>query len=261
MIHACVCFVSFAQQYVKPGFCCHWMQEPASLHFSLLSPVSSRFCSSQLRVLVLQQFDVSKSSLLSAGIWIFFLFFLSPLFFLLSFIQLSQSHWLLSSGGWHCYYSPQGEGVPLPESCGSSQSFACHPPPPLFSLSLALQLCPCENSPITQPFSEVIWGSLEREELPLRVHLGRQKGLELYSLGSAANKAWPCEWRQSLFSVLWLIPLVCRRAEKRWDEGREKAEKLSVMGVFAKAEIDKAFSRPSETWITSLFSPKSSNWF
>lgn len=77
-----------------------------------------------------------------------------------------------------------------------------------------------QNPPITQPFSEVIWGSLEREGLPLRVHLGRQKGLELYSLGSIANKAKPCEWRQSLFSVLWLILLVFRRGEKRWDGER-----------------------------------------
>lgn len=115
--------------------------------------------------------------------------------------------------------SPEGEGAQLPGSSGSSQSFACHPPPPYPSL-------PCspppslQKPPITQPFSEVIWGSLEREELPLRVHLGRQKGLELYSVGRIANKAKPCEWRQSLFSVVWVILLGCmKKGEKvRWRE-------------------------------------------
>ena len=94
--------------------------------------------------------------------------------------------------------------------------------PPLTVSLLPPPLHPGTNLPITQPFSEVIWGSLEREGLTLRVHLGRQKGLELYSLGSVTDKAQPCEWRQSLFSVLWLILLVCKARREKVRGGQNR---------------------------------------
>lgn len=119
------------------------MQEPARPHFSFLSPVNSRFCSSQLQVLVLRLFSsvllssvVSKSSLLSARIWIFFLFSFFYLF-LVSFTLFSQTHWLLSSGWRHCWL-PRGRGCTSPQEqwifpiiclSPSSPPFPRSPPP------------------------------------------------------------------------------------------------------------------------------------
>lgn len=98
------------------------------------------------------------------------------------------------------------------------------------------------------PFSEVIWGSLEREVLLLGVHLGRQKGLELYSLGSVANKAEACEWRQSLFSVLQLILLVCEAGERRWD-GDGVTTYLRESG-WLQQKIFPGINRPAAVWLS-----------
>ena len=203
------------------------MQEPARPHFSFLSPVNSRFCCSQLQV-----FRSEASCLLRLANQVPFLlgfeYFPFSFFylFLASFTPFSQTHWLLSSGWWHCWLS-RGRGCTTPREQWIFPIICLSPTSPLLPRSPPPSL---QHPPITQPFSEVIWGSLEREELPLRVHLGRQKGLELYSLGSIANKAKPCEWRQSQFSVLWLILLVCRKEEKRWDGERVGGE-MSVCWV------------------------------
>lgn len=166
---------------------------------------------------------VSKSSPLSAGIWIFFFFF--PFFYLFFFgvFHSAQPNPLVAKQWLKALLAAQRERVHISPGAVNlpNHLLVTLLPPFFFSCSPPWQI-----SPITQPLSEVIWGSLEREELTLRVHLGRQKGLELYSLGSIANKAKPFEWRQSLFSVLWLILLVCkaRREKVRWrqNRGRER---------------------------------------
>lgn len=97
---------------------------------------------------------VSKSSPLFCWDLNIFLF-LSFTFFLCVFHSVQPNplvakQWLMA-----LLASPEGEGAQLPGSSGSSQSFACHPPPPYPSL-------PCspppslQKPPITQPFSEVI---------------------------------------------------------------------------------------------------------
>lgn len=138
---------------------------------------------------------VSKSSRLSSGIWIFFFFFLLPFF--LGVFHSVQPNPLVAKQWLMALLAVQRERV---HTSSGAVALPNHLPvtllPPLACSPLPSQ----QNPPITHAFSEVIWGSLEREELPLRVHLGRQKGLELYSLGSIGNKAKPCEWRQSLFS-------------------------------------------------------------
>lgn len=123
-------------QLVKPSSCCDRIQEPARPHFSFLSPVSSCFCSSQLQVLGLKQsfcFLRFNQVLFLLG----FEYFPHAFFYLfsVSFNLLSQTHWLLGSGRWHCELST---GRELPRSSGSSQSFACHPPPPSSLLSTSI---------------------------------------------------------------------------------------------------------------------------
>lgn len=226
MIHVCLlCVVCLTLQYVKLSFCCHWIQELARPHFSFFHLSTPAFVihSCGFRVWSFVPSVVSKSSpLFCWDLNIFPFFFLLPFLSVFHCVQpnpLVAKHWLMALLAFQRERVHDSLGaVDLPNHL----PVTLHPPSPCSPTS-SLQILP-----ITQPFSEVIWGSLEREEPPLRVHLGRQKGLELYSLSSIANKAKPCEWRQSLFSVLWLILLVCWRGEKRCDGERIREETVCV---------------------------------